>query len=209
LTQELAWCDGSQSMDRRHHKETWKTPRWKRRIETGNTNRAPARAVQAGDPGCGQQKDRVGASVSLAVARQGLCWGGVTAQGGGERPHVQLRQDLVTCTAPHRVRGCAGKPVWQAACSCQAWGSSPSPPGQVQAACPWLGRAQAASSLQSSTDFLLPDPTTEIPEASGGDEWDLWAERGQAAGWAGGQVPRQLCWRWLCLRTRSLLALQG
>lgn len=47
---------------------TWKTPRWKGRIETGNTNGALARPVQAGGPACGQQKDRVSASVSLAAA---------------------------------------------------------------------------------------------------------------------------------------------
>ena len=66
----------------------------------------------------------------------GLCRGGVAAQGGGEQRHGQLRQELVTCVAPYHVRACAGKLVWQAACSCHAWSSTWSPLGQVQAAHP-------------------------------------------------------------------------
>lgn len=95
---------------------------------------------------------------------------------GGEWQHVQLRQELVTCMALNHVRGCAGKPVWQPACSCHAWSSTLSHLGHIQAACPWLCSAQAASSLQSRTDFLLPHPTQEVPVGSRGDKWDLWAE---------------------------------
>lgn len=40
---------------------------------------------------------------------------------------MQLRQELVTCAAQYHVRGCAGKPVWQEACSCHAWSSTRSP----------------------------------------------------------------------------------
>lgn len=57
------------------------------------------RPRQAGGPVCGQQKDRVSASVSMAVASHGAVLGGVTAQGGGEQRHVQLKQELVTCVA--------------------------------------------------------------------------------------------------------------
>ena len=69
-------------MDDRHHMETWKNPRWKGRIEKGNSNGALARAVQAGGPACGQQKDRVSASVSLAVASHGAMPGRGGSTGG-------------------------------------------------------------------------------------------------------------------------------
>lgn len=81
----------------------------------------------------------------------------------------------------YHVRGCAHKPVGQAACPCHACSSTCSPLGQAQAH-PWLGRTQAASSPQSRTDFPLSDPTRE-PVGSGGDKF-AW---GQAAEW--GQVP--------------------
>lgn len=79
----------------------------------------------------------------------------------------------------YHVRGCAHKPVGQAACPCHACSSTCSPLGQAQAH-PWLGRTQAASSPQSRMDFPLSDPTRE-PVGSGGDKF-AW---GQAAEWAG------------------------
>lgn len=68
MTLELARGPVSQPMDHRHHVETWKTPRWKGRIEMGNTNGALERPMQAGGPACGQQKNRISAS---AVASHG------------------------------------------------------------------------------------------------------------------------------------------